>query len=215
MIIYPLPAIELDDTTLSKQIKAIAQVLCNVHIMLHRQRVELFKNDKSQPSPINFDLPPEKMLHGKPIDDEYTLWASTCRANYLALVDMGLPIIQECIYRWNEPMPESVNYKYPEAIWWARDNVPELPIKHVFNCKCEGQWICDECQYSEHTPFPLCVPAKRIIRKECEHSKGNADLSLNMHMFDIDITESYRNYYRAKLPKDAKWTRRDKPEYLK
>lgn len=71
MIIYPLPAIELDDKTLSKQIKTIAQVLNNVYY-----KVVYLKNKGVKP-----------IMRPKRVANTMTKWACECRANYLNLVE--------------------------------------------------------------------------------------------------------------------------------
>lgn len=194
MIIYPLPSEELDDVTLDKNIKAIAQVLANVHHAVDGLRITL----KQIP------LAPERIVkHGKGIElswDNYTNWASTRSANYLKLVDMGLACIKEHCYRFERHAAIYGDEKYFEAVHWARDNVPQFPNYHYDN----AEWPPEAALA---TPFPLCVPDE--YKSERIYQSGEREITL-----EIDIAESYRNYYRAKLPKDAKWTRREKPEWI-
>lgn len=200
MTIYPLPPSELDDSTLDKNIKAIAQVLCNVH-----------HTHGDIPSiPLN----PE-------YEDGYADWARTCEANYLKLVEMGEELCIEYSYRnkcscvvggdygmdghWTECNGCNGNGRHPHklgsVIEWCKGNVPELR-------GCRGKSACtpdcnpDSCYWDENpTPFPLCIPKKHIIY----------DNDIYEPTAPFVIEESYRNYYKSKLSKDAKFTRRERP----
>jgi hypothetical protein len=226
MIIYPLPPAELDDRTLEKQIKAIAQVLCNVHYYAHVET-----NVKDIPLEQNY---------GAYL--AFTNWAGKCLANYNELVRMGVACIQECYFRWNEPIPENTSYKYAEVIEWAKQTKPALEEHGTKVVDVNGSPRFLAMPKNETTPFPLVMPDKY------------KRYPLGVDTFNKAIEESYRNYYRAKLQKPRKikckecdgfwtlvfnnedydkncprceakgyikkqitpkWTRRETPEYLK
>lgn len=215
MIIYPLPPQELDDKTLDKQIKAIAQVLCNVHHM---------KDTKDIPIQLHKTVKTNDVLN----------WLLECLANYLKLIDIGLACCDEWCYR-NSPDAEFVHggtelhlhridsggfkrHKLEHIIKWARDNVPDLPnnLQTKVAEKDGVSWLYNEQQT---TPFPLVMPDEYHIynmnsvykiKDECLDLESRKDNNLQ-----VNTVESYRNYYQAKLPKDAQWTRREKPNWLK
>jgi hypothetical protein len=157
MIIYPLPAQELDDKTLDKQIKAIAQVLCNVHHM---------KDTKDIPLQLHKTVKTNDVLN----------WLLECLANYLKLIDMGLACCEEWEYRFNDikikggthyvldndPDKKKIKYnrhKLQPVVEWARDNMPDLP-KYQHTKIAENNnvsWLYNE---EQATPFPLVMPEK-------------------------------------------------------
>jgi hypothetical protein len=179
----------LDDRSLDKQIKMIAQTLKIVYYRHSKHYTHLDKKNK------------------------YADWASECVANYLKLVEMGLACIQECYYRWNEPIPENTPYKYSEAIEFARDNVPDLPIYYgstgeaLANPKQMLEYYLDDSHDGKITPFPLLMPEKYLdplIYPSHHPYRFNQDI----------IVKAYRNYYCIKIKPDAKWTRREKSKEL-
>jgi hypothetical protein len=220
MIIYPLPPHELDDVSLDKQIKAIAQVLVRVVYFI----------TKNANTPLN---PFKKM--GKQ-EEIYFHWARSSRANYLKLVGMGVECSKERNYRKGAIVkdPKSPIYKLMNVILWARDNIPELlDITEVDQCVAlyTGDGTVIPERSDEATAFPLCVPDNYNLVK-----KNKKDLY--SHYIEILIDESYRNYYRAKIHKKIsdldsseteaeitlarklqikgiKWTRREIPGFLK
>lgn len=206
MIIYLLPPEELDDKTLDKQIEAVAQTLCNVH------HIHIGKS-------VPFGTYGIEFLHAKVPDDglyfldfegeeEIIKWCLKCRANYLKLVEMGLACCEEYTFRRNDkgraifagdfPDGEIVSkqHRLQPVIEFARDNVPDLPVSVVT--------LTEFCKTRGATSFPLVMP-KEYILSGCDIYKPTAE---------VYIITSYRNYYRAKLPKDVVFTRRQKPEWL-
>lgn len=207
----------LDDKSLDKQIKAIAQVLCNVHwrfVNLNSAKeVEVATNKIPIKASNNY------------FNDVYSRWASECIANYKMLVDIGLACCEEYDYRHMD-LRQKHDYlpglhKMLKVMVWARDNVPELP------------WGCRFLNDGESISFPLVIP-KTYFPKFIPIK----------YVYDEDKTEyikyCYRNYYRAKIEqasnkvysviddsvtckccdnrigitKKPKWTRRKKPEWL-
>jgi hypothetical protein len=224
MIIYPLPPAELDDKTLSRQIRNIAQVLCNVH---HADIACLTDIKKIEEASAKIPLPQKRFA-----EDKICWWARECRANYLKLVDMGYKCMDEYVYRFND---------YPDFgcgknfLLWAVENVPDLPYgkidKDCLQCDNDEKGSygqpCDTHAWGTATPFPLVMPDKYIIF-DCDFYEPTAE---------ICIIESYRNYYRAKIKNKladfvsdeqdkeialfrklqmagVKFTRREKPERL-
>jgi hypothetical protein len=193
----------LADDDLKKQIKAIAQTLCNVHWL------ELDRTIAQGVEINHIGIP----LDEKDRDNLFTQWTSECRASYLKLLDMGMACIQECYHRWNEPIPENTSYKYAAAIEWAWDNVPDLKIYYGdteearTNPKEFMEMYLDDNNDGKTTPFPLAMPEKYISYKGKSQRYGT-------YTDEADIIKSYRNYYCAKIKPDAKYTRREKPEWI-
>lgn len=198
----------LDDVSLNQQIKAIAQTLCTVifnELIIKRDAGKLSDKDWEERKLIPL---PRKVT-------VFSNWASECRANYLKLVDMGLACCEEYEYRFNEIEIKGLDYyivfsadgpskkvrykthKLQSVIEWARDNVPALDH--------------DDCQCKERseitTTFPLVMREKYIIYKGKTQFPGT-------YTDEPLIIKSYRNYYKSKLPADAKYTRRNKPEWI-
>jgi hypothetical protein len=139
MIIYPLPPQELDDVTLSRQIKNVAQVLCNVHHKIIANDFAFFDKEailKSNKAPIGIIRYP---------NSGFNKWAATCRANYLKLVEMGIAACEEYTFRFSKrgednkwkdagwidfsiPYYEELKqHKLQAVIEWAASNIPSLP----------------------------------------------------------------------------------------
>jgi hypothetical protein len=240
MIIYYLhdnPAINaqmLDDKSLDKQIKAVAQVLCNVH--LYTASDDLYYGARDN-VPLELDINDKIM--------EYTEWARTCLANYKQLVEMGLACCYEYQNRFNcdafliegadceheDNECENLEFKchkLQSVIEWAQSNQPDLPARKTKEYSIGFYRVRDHTPIRS-TPFPLVMPEKYKI---------NRVIMMGMNPPDFEtkhIIESYRNYYRAKYEKSLKgsqsvsmsgvpyysegksnfkWSRREKPEFL-
>lgn len=192
VVIYPLSPKELDDKTLAKQIKAIAQVLVNASIwtmdLPNTEKVnDAFKNNPyvDQNSITSFTV--------DKIYNEYVHWARECRANYLKLVEMGFTCFSEyrCRGLINRDEYDSV-YEYERILEWAHDNIPDLPEK----LDCVGLPAIDT-DPDFMMDFP--VPPKEYIVMELVHYG-----EYPIHHERINFLESYRNYYRAQLHKTIK-----------
>jgi Pyrimidine dimer DNA glycosylase len=200
----------LDDKSLDKQIKTIAQILSNVH---HAKGLETKLTYK-----------------GGKILFSWTDWGMVCKANYLWLAEYGLDCCNEWWVRFVGPclhcdegyddedchcLPLSGQNELAnplqKIIEWARDNVPDLPFPTDDN----------------HSFLPLVMP-KKYIAYHLEHC-------LKTRKVFSGLVESYRNYYKSKLEmicrkqriKDGgeyelklyldnyhEWTNRKKPEWL-
>lgn len=97
----------LDDKSLNKMIKDIAQVLCNVH-----RKIEF---DKHYMYVTNIPLKPTDW------DSKWSQWARECRANYLYLVDLLETCLGEYSFR---KLPCKFYFKFFNITIWARDNCP-------------------------------------------------------------------------------------------
>jgi hypothetical protein len=216
MIIYPLPPQELDDVTLDKQIKAIAQTLCNVHHM---------KDTKDIPIQLHKTVKTNDVLN----------WLLVCTANYKKLIDMGLACCGEYNYRFEEIKYDELTrnishikineHKLRHIIEWARDNVPDLPdvvLKADTNPDIPDYLSSPYTWRFKETPFPVVMPNEYKRIKPMDPPLPA-------------IESSYRNYYHANLKKQyvvcagcqscmfecdhymsvPKWTRREKPSWLK
>lgn len=221
----------LDDNSLGKMISAIAQVLCNVHHLIYALTLSEFCEGKR-----NDHIP----LNAYNFGDEFSKWASECRANYVALVKMGLACCQEWIYRFNDgilfedcckffslPLDILKLHKHHYVIAWCESNKPEFSNYKYDN----SDWPSEAAPAK---PFPLVMPDKYLSRQRFIILCGDIEQTT------INIIESYRNYYRARIWKklkkcnsifesptelsggcaannnevEIKWTRREKPEWL-
>jgi len=175
----------LDDKSLDRMIKDIAQVLCNVHWLDHAIRYS--------PNLERF----EKLENSVPLKEKslntcsWSQWAKDCEANYLYLVELGLELMVEHVY----PRCLGPTNKYMEAILWAKGNVPVLTGDEYMTCPLY---------------FPLVMP-KKYYRCNCDE-KGYFRCDWGSEQ--INTIESYRNYYRSKLKGSEVWTRREKPDWL-
>lgn len=103
----------LDDKSLDKQIKAIANVLCEVHYELQMLGLE---KDTYIPS---FKNPTRTSI--------WCEWASKYRANYSFLVNLLDACLEELLYR-SEVDDSFYFYNKNRLIYeWARDNRSVLP----------------------------------------------------------------------------------------
>jgi hypothetical protein len=201
----------LADDDLKKQIEAIAQTLCNVHIDLYDKQRSL----KTKPL-LCHEIAPLNYNHRlKP----YSNWASECLANYKKLVDMGLACTNEKAERFGVKVttedPKAflkhiteITYeidKIDKIIEWARDNVPDLPkYQHTKIAENNGvSWLYNE---EQTTPFPLVMPGEIIEEAKITNPERWGHVS--------NVVYAYRKYYFTKLPKDANWTRREQPSFL-
>jgi hypothetical protein len=229
MTIYPLRPGELDDKTLDKQIKAIAQVLCNVHYLRMRMNNETYLFIEAY----------KILMLPKRHHDLFSLWAKECLANYNELANTGLACCNEYVWRFSDfewedriKKDQEGNYLYEYSqivgtnelkehelqpvIKWAMNNVPDLPRriavlglwKAMPDLK-DGEVVpFEEPETTEEpTPFPVVMPKK--------YFSGMFDYK--DEEIKHDVIQSYRNYYRAKLKKlknAPTWTGRQMPEWL-
>lgn len=157
----------LDDTQLDKQIRAIAKILNQFNGFMKYE-----------------------------LDDEWSKWVRTCRANYLKLVEIGVACCREWIFRFSDDEFERVEnidnihkaylhlynpHKLQPVIEFARDNVPELPTD---NEEPDGY----ACTFHNGTPIPAAIPKKFIT----------------CYFVEEAIILSYIAYYRALLQKRIK-----------
>ena len=248
----------LDDKSLDKQIKDIAQVLCNVHEERIAKANKIIENAKQGGNTelqrnmsfylmeqlIKYDIdPPLKYKTNKKLL-LWSKWARTCKANYLYLVEYGLVCVFEWEHRHDEKFDnigwrkQSIN-KHLKVLRWARNNVPDLPVKNEkisIPLQLTGTggfgYFPRKVSY-ETTQFPLVIPKKYIVAKfdPKDFDKNGHDQSLTIQF--------YRNYYQDKLKQyftklqkqhqnhfngfdgfncnceyPLKWTNREKPKWL-
>lgn len=211
----------LDNRSLDKMIKDIAQVIVTAATWekIHEYEIEkamtekALKNiPKNKTSAINMKSMTQIKIELK--YDDWVHFSRKCRANYLWLVSLLDHLLWEKIFRFKKLH----DGKYHEIFKWARDNVPDLPervkIKQYIGAGYFGEIATDI------TP-PVVMPRKyhALTPYSKPEDCGSSDGGL-----EIDVFESYRNYYQARLNrkepfmqfkrKDV-WTRRQKPEWLK
>lgn len=183
----------LADTDLAKQIKAIAQALCDLHHAITLKQPV----DKKYHIPMLYKFSNEKIME----------WLVTCRANYLKLADMGIACCEEYCYRLNKnPGYSHKEHKLLDVIIWARNNVPSLPRvlaeqkyglpRAEFSVTPTVHNV--EYDYIESTTFPLCVSDKYKTEMLVNYHDAFTDETLEQ-----ETIKSYRNYYRAQLEKLA------------
>lgn len=206
----------LDDRSLGRMIKAIAQVLCNAH---HEQSDYIDDPDYFD---TNIPLEWDGFILKKTKNSEWSQWARQCRANYLYLVELALSLCRENVERFTnwvtihdldcETKDPREFYKKQLTIEWARDNVPDLPrvpwqvcesTRKGFGKTIVGKdveirtsHIPDAMSSETITPLPLFMP-KKYVKYEFD------DKYYPMFMLvEWNCIESYRNYYQAKLKKN-------------
>lgn len=190
----------LDDKSLNTMIKDVGQVL-------QYAQKDLLKTYKEyQQDGLNtYQMPNNKI-------QQWWGWARECQANYLYLVELGLLCQKEVSNRGLR----NRTVKHEEAIWWARDNVPDLPEA----CRCRTAPICmsNECDEIP-ADFPIIVPKKYQVMR----------LNSSQYGYDpkVSVVESYREWYKTKIKqkykcrwvekgcnKCPKWTNRTPPDWI-
>lgn len=199
---------------LEKQIKAIAQTLCNVHHDINQLNGTYESHHHLIPA-IGKD---NKFYYN------WTKWARECVANYKWLVELGLACCKEYNYRSckcancrGNNCPYRGQHIDQSVIEWANDFVPDLPFSLL------------PTKNYPMTPFPTVMPKKYQNRPYENYGKEDP------------VIESYRNYYQHKLQQKTNciacnntrkstcsdcetcfsciesmptWTNREKPEWL-
>lgn len=176
----------LADRDLDLQIREIAQTLCNVH---HCYAIT------------------EEMIAGIPLKRQKTSarsissfklveYARTCRANYLKLVEMACECCNEYVHRFTRDLfKREKEHELQAVVEWCALNVPFALEKDQVNI-FDPQYKDWMTVYSKQTPFPICMPAKYIEYLSSTVREGQDK--------PVDVVQSYRNYYRAKLQKKFK-----------
>ncbi len=214
----------LDDKSLDKQIKDIAQVLCNVHHMQSKYACQAcdrgFEYEECT-CMVDHGIPLPSRLNKDWKFGEWEHWVHECRANYLWLGELGLELIKEFNIRGQVPSLKGLYIM--QAIHWARENVPGLPDKDEF---FGDQYAIHT--YGKITSLPLVMPKKYIIG-DCYDTKKK-----EIFLLSVNNILSYRNYYQAKSQqqirrssaldcmcdtwckkcKNIQWTNRQKPEWI-
>jgi len=202
----------LDDKSLNKMIKNIAQVLCNVHHKIGMDWLRTFDTDNKWENTQKFrSIPLTKTFLDAP--GAWEDWARECKANYLYLGEFGRELIKEFNFRYDIPMLKKQECNNFYAIHWVSHNVPNLPYYfETEHTKEHWTFIISDGSVKDDikTPFPLIMPKKYILDgfDPDDFDKEGDGQSLTI--------QSYRNYYRANKLKQniQKWTRRQKPDWL-
>lgn len=202
----------LVDKDLDKQIKTLAQVLCQIHY----QYIDYNAETLGHAQVLAGQIP----IYDRTVFDnrrnEYSDWGYKCLANYMLLVEIGLECGNEYTYRFTQDKEVSAysaltkwkKHKLQPVIDWARDNVPSLPIE----VKEYSDVLKRDCYIPMPTPFPLCVRKEHIKR---DYHPAYPNLHNDDYKSPINIIESYRNYYRSRFgDKIPAYTRREAPDWL-
>jgi hypothetical protein len=186
----------LDDKSLNKQIKTIAQILCDGHWEVYHSCELIGKN-------------------------LWREWAKQCKANYLWLIEYAYESGRELFYR-HEGKTKIHDKCYP-VLEWARENVPDLPAytKEQDNIS-RSLYPCNKAYKFNYgvSEYPLVMPNK--YQSLANYNPENFNPSDHID----NIVYAYRSYYKAKYDKAmlkylrengmlVTWTRREKPEWLK
>jgi hypothetical protein len=194
----------LDDKSLDKMIKSIAQVLCNVHYHLIDKTGHCGCGAISPPLDCTISF-----IKG------FAVWGAECLANYRYLTALGAVCCDEYTLRFTKDndisaysaMTKFKHHKHQSVVRWAIDNEPDLPEVEntdnpsVIRCMFMG------------APPPLVMPEKYKFNFQKE--KGWPHSLKDTGVVGNSTMPAYRNYYKTKLKDDAIWTRREKPEFLK
>jgi hypothetical protein len=164
-------ALALDDKSLDKMIRSIAQVLCNVHWLIDSDETEY---NREYPYTKNVSWPIEWASFAD-CDCKWTHWIAECVANYNYLVTLGISCDWELAHRNNFKLSK----KYHDIFEWARDNTPSLS-----ECACKKYGKMCECKV-----IPPIVMPKKYIKYAYNDDINETCIS------------SYRNYYQSKLTK--------------
>jgi hypothetical protein len=208
----------LDDESLDKMIKDIAQVLCNIHWEIYWHEGKEVYGDRQLPSMKYLLAEKSKTIH------EWAEWARECKSNYIFLIDLLCSLLSELTYRIYLPLDDKHNnlwWKYGDIARWMRDNMPNLPLYKEL--PSDGS----------RSQLPLVMP-----KKYSEHTPANRRSNKLKIQDKFELYHAYRNYYKAKLrqlkftaTKQAarnvvnntgksntvtfpRWTKRKKPEWL-
>jgi hypothetical protein len=228
----------LANKDLSKQIAAIAQILCNIHHHFYANYYGDDKTERWRAVPLSY----------KDISEEWLDWGRACQANYRYLVGLGMACCEEHTYRYSEGYLQNgvwycngkVKYhKHDDVIRWASWYEPDLPVGRITT----KEKYADVVSINIATPIPLIIPAKykfvgsvlnndwyivdsyrryyqakigQIKKVKCKQCNGFGDLNPG-GCSDTDCCTSYPcdcdNGYVTKQA-NVVWTRRDKPEWL-
>lgn len=190
----------LDDTSLEKQIKDIADVLC----WSHENRDTL--RDQYLNSTIFVELPKSKYI------DQWWQWARECKANYMWLVKYGKHCSAELMKRLSMGGCKT-SLKYMDAIDWARDNVPDLP--EAQNYGYIGSFNITE--------LPLIIPKKYYIipnkididLKASYRNYYQAKLKQKIERFENSNRAEHYRIAGVPCRYEFYWTNRQRPEWIK
>jgi hypothetical protein len=222
----------LDDKSLEKQIKNIAQVLCNAHYYNLKLKGVGMALHESQVAHIPLNKQMRNNSECRHL--EWSLWAKECKGNYLWLVNYAIICCGE--YYWRFMVREYGNLDhdnkcnevehYNAIILWARNKTPNLP-----NCldkeKCTPDCGRTHCFWDDnHKMIPVIVPKKYFhLEDSIEHPLKPG----RMLFQEINLIESNRKFYKSKLISretetstifttrgiNAQWTNQTAPEFLR
>ncbi len=197
----------LDDKSLDKIIKDIAQILCNVHY-----ETSLTVDFENAPT-----FPKDFAKNSK-----WSQWARGCKANYFYLVQLGYAIGKELIHR---DLAKKNNYANRMLIDWAANNVPDLPLIGIYESNTQKHYMLNGL----HAPFPLVMPKKYqigLIYKDNEvtiksyraYYKVKLNQKMNWYkrgLIQEGIVHLDKNDIEMMLENlQIKWTNRKKPDFL-
>lgn len=121
-------------------------------------------------------------------DDEYTKYASQCAANYEYMCELGHTCCQEWHWRFSDKCKADMD-SYDEQYECGAHHEMKAVIAWCMENRPDLHIPCKTPNYPGYPkPFPINLNGA--------------------------VVTCCRNYYRTVLPKDANWTRREKPEWI-
>lgn len=168
----------LDDSSITKMIEDISQVLCNVHYIY---LVKNFETDKREFGKI-------PLTSNDYTKCKWSIWGAKCKANYWYLCFLADVLIQESFFR-----KVSKNKIHINCIMWAIQNIPNLPLWLYEKDEIGHEIFVTGFFGTTHTEFPLVMPKKYIVSTKVKPECGIQEIDFN---FSIS---SYRNFYKQKV----------------
>lgn len=212
----------LDDKSLDKMIKDIAQVLCNVHCSFIAENNKEYKPDIMQLIDV-FKLKDYFIKNPLKLYDKWTQWARECVANYKYLVNLGYALCDEWQLRCTYKYGESKHHKLRQVLAWALLFEPILPA---------GEMLCTADMPSSNsidimTPFPLVMPKSYIKEAEVANPEKWGHIDNCMYAYRVYYQANLKKTLLKELQKEKKkwtgekwvgssieWTRRFQPEWI-
>ena len=224
----------LDDKSLDKMIKTIAQTLYNVHYFPlaeqneHYKISQLIKETGKMYSKRSKAIKYQKTA-GLMLDDKWTQWALQCKANNRYLIRLGIDCCREYHCRYADKCDMELYHcgawhKMRDVIDWDGVNTPNL--QYYFETKSTKEYWYFEpsdnsIKESDKTPFPLLMPKKYIpaisqdIPIEIRAYRNYYSFKLNKKMNDPnDFHDNAQDVKNVGCLHSIKWTNREKPSWI-
>ncbi len=195
----------LDDLSLAKMIRDIAQVICDAYWL-----EEAIESHQPVP-PLKFN---KKFIWAR--------WVRECVANYSYLVTLGVACDWEAAYRKDFKLDK----KYHDIFEWARKNTPDLPLR-CHSCVICHKETSDGCNYcQEKSILPLIMPKKYILDEDELNETNIQIIGSYRNYYQAKLKQKFQ-YSNAIVEChsvtgaeivgngiEVRWTKRQKPEWI-